>query len=93
MLLESVPAHIDMDRVLESLSGIDGLDEIHDVHVWTLTSGFVAISAHGVIDDPTDHSRVLNEVRELVASHGIDHVTFQIEMRRLYQIPTVEGVR
>jgi len=36
---------------------------------------------------------VLNEVRELVASHGIDHVTFQIEMRRLYQIPTVEGVR
>jgi cobalt-zinc-cadmium efflux system protein len=93
VLLESVPAHIDMDRVLESLSGIDGLDEIHDVHVWTLTSGFVAISAHGVIDDPTDHSRVLNEVRELVASHGIDHVTFQIEMRRLYQIPTVEGVR
>ena len=93
VLLESVPAHIDMDRVLESLSGIDGLDEIHDVHVWTLTSGFVAISAHGVIDDPTDHSRVLNEVRKLVASHGIDHVTFQIEMRRLYQIPTVEGVR
>lgn len=93
VLLESVPAHIDMDRVLESLSGIEGLDELHDVHVWTLTSGFVAISAHGVIDDPTDHSRVLNEVRERVASHGIDHVTFQIEMRRLYQIPTVETAR
>ncbi len=93
VLMESVPAHIDMDEVLESLAGIDGLDEIHDVHVWTLTSGFVAISAHGVIDDPTDHSRVLNEVRDLVASHGIDHVTFQIEMRRLYQIPTVEGAR
>ena len=93
VLLESVPAHIDMDRMLDALSSIDGLDEVHDVHVWTLTSGFVAISAHGVIDDPTDHSRVLNEVRELVASHGIDHVTFQIEMRRLYQIPTVEGAR
>jgi cobalt-zinc-cadmium efflux system protein len=91
VLMESVPPHIDMDEVLESLAGIDGLDEIHDVHVWTLTSGFVAISAHGVIDDPTDHSRVLNEVRDLVASHGIDHVTFQIEMRRLYQIPTVES--
>jgi len=93
VLLESVPAHIDMDRMLDALSSIDGLDEVHDVHVWTLTSGFVAISAHGVIDDPTDHGRVLNEVQELVASHGIDHVTFQIEMRRLYQIPTVEGAR
>jgi cobalt-zinc-cadmium efflux system protein len=93
VLLESVPAHIDMDRMLDALSNIDGLDEVHDVHVWTLTSGFVAISAHGVIDDPTDHGRVLNEVQELVASHGIDHVTFQIEMRRLYQIPTVEGAR
>ena len=93
VLLESVPAHVDMDRMLDALASIDGLDEVHDVHVWTLTSGFVAISAHGVIDDPTDHSRVLNEVRELVASHGIDHVTFQIEMRRLYQIPTVESAR
>ena len=91
VLLESVPSHIDLEQVLEALAAIEGLDEVHDVHVWTLTSGFVAISAHGVIDDPTDHSRVLSEVRELVASHGIDHVTFQIEMRRLYQIPTVEG--
>ncbi len=63
------------------------------MHVWTLTSGFVAISAHGVIDDPTDHSRVLNEVRKLVAGHGIGHVTFQIEMRKLYQIPTEERAR
>jgi cobalt-zinc-cadmium efflux system protein len=92
VLLESVPSHIDMEQVLEALAGIDGLDEVHDVHVWTLTSGFVAISAHGVIDDPTCHSRVLNEVRERVASYGIDHVTFQIEMRRLYQIPMVERV-
>lgn len=90
VLLESVPAHIDMAQVLEALAGINGLDEVHDVHVWTLTSGFVAISAHGVIDDPTDHSRVLAEVRELMASYGIDHVTFQIEMRTLYQIPTAE---
>jgi len=91
VLLESVPSHIDLEQVLEALADIEGLDEVHDVHVWTLTSGFVAISAHGVIDDPTDHSRVLSEVRELVAGYGIDHVTFQIEMRRLYQIPTVEG--
>ncbi len=92
VLLESVPSHVDMDGVLAALASIDGLDDVHDVHVWTLTSGFVAISAHGVIDDPIEHSRVLTEVRELMASHGIDHVTFQIEMRRLYQIPSVQAV-
>jgi cobalt-zinc-cadmium efflux system protein len=92
VLLESVPSHVDMDSVLAALASIDGLDDVHDVHVWTLTSGFVAISAHGVIDDPIEHSRVLTEVRELMASHGIDHVTFQIEMRRLYQIPSVQAV-
>jgi cobalt-zinc-cadmium efflux system protein len=92
VLLESVPSHVDMDGVLAALASIDGLDDVHDVHVWTLTSGFVAISAHGVIDDPIEHSRVLTEVRKLMASHGIDHVTFQIEMRRLYQIPSVQAV-
>jgi len=92
VLLESVPSHVDMDGVLAALASIDGLDDVHDVHVWTLTSGFVAISAHGVIDDPIKHSRVLTEVRKLMASHGIDHVTFQIEMRRLYQIPSVQAV-
>jgi cobalt-zinc-cadmium efflux system protein len=92
VLLESVPSHVDMDGVLAALASIDGLDDVHDVHVWTLTSGFVAISAHGVIDDPIEHNRVLTEVRDLMASHGIDHVTFQIEMRRLYQIPSVPAV-
>jgi cobalt-zinc-cadmium efflux system protein len=38
-------------RSCDDLAGIDGLEEVHDVHVWTLTSGFVALSAHGVIDD------------------------------------------
>jgi len=90
VLLESVPTHIDMEAVLGSLADIDGLEDVHDVHVWTLTSGFVAIAAHGVIDDPTCHSRVLGEVRERMAAQGIKHVTFQIEMRRLYQIPTGE---
>jgi cobalt-zinc-cadmium efflux system protein len=92
ILLESVPAHVDMDAILSDLRGIDGLDEVHDVHVWTLTSGFVALSAHGVIDDPMEHARILDEVRERMAAHGIEHVTFQIEQRPLYQLP-VSGAR
>jgi cobalt-zinc-cadmium efflux system protein len=91
VLLESVPPHIDMAAVLNELRTIDGLDDVHDVHVWTLTSGFIALSAHGVIDDPAGHNRILQEVRDKMSEQGIEHVTFQIELRRLYQLP-VEGV-
>jgi cobalt-zinc-cadmium efflux system protein len=87
VLLESVPAHVDMDAILDELRSVDGLDDVHDVHVWTLTSGFVALSAHGVIDDPTQHTRILEDVRERMRAHGIGHVTFQIEQRQLYQLP------
>ena len=92
VLLESVPAHIDMNAVLEELRGIDGLDDVHDVHVWTLTSGFVALSAHGVIDDPLQHTRILQAIREKMSEYEIKHVTFQIELRTLYQLP-VESSR
>ncbi len=87
VLLESAPAHVDMDAILGELRSVDGLDDVHDVHVWTLTSGFVALSAHGVIDDPTQHTRILGDVRERMGAHGIGHVTFQIEQRQLYQLP------
>jgi len=88
VLLEAAPAHIDVAEVLEDLREIQGLDEVHDVHVWTLTSGFVALSAHGVIDDPTEHSRVLDEVRSKMKERGIGHVTFQLELRPLYRLPS-----
>jgi cobalt-zinc-cadmium efflux system protein len=88
ILLESAPAHVDMDAILADLAGIEGLDQVHDVHVWTLTSGFVALSAHGIIDDPHQHSRILDDVRQRMRAHGIEHVTFQIELRALYQLPT-----
>ncbi len=91
VLLESAPGHVDMERILGDLGSIEGLDDIHDVHVWTLTSGFVALSAHGVIDDPSHHTRVLGEVRKRMSGHGIEHVTFQIELRTLYQLPARES--
>jgi len=86
ILLESVPAHLDMARILDALCSIEGLEDVHDVHVWTLTSGFVALSAHGVVDDPLEHGRVLDDVRARMARFGIEHVTFQVEPRPLYQL-------
>ena len=92
ILLESAPPHADMEAILRDLAGIEGLHDVHDVHVWTVASGFVALSAHGVIDDPREHTRVLEDVRERMRMHGIAHVTFQIELRALYQLPSA-GVR
>jgi cobalt-zinc-cadmium efflux system protein len=86
VLLESAPPHLDMEKILARLESIDGLDHVHDVHVWTLTSGFVALSGHGIIDDPSGHMRILGVVRERMAEFGIEHVTFQIELRTLYQL-------
>jgi cobalt-zinc-cadmium efflux system protein len=91
ILLESAPPHVDMEAIVRDLAGIEGLHDVHDVHVWTVTSGFVALSAHGVIDDPRHHTQVLDEVRHRMEAHGIGHVTFQIELRPLYQLPSALG--
>ena len=86
VLLEMVPPHVDMEGVLEDLQSIPNVHNVHDLHVWTLTSGFVALSGHGVLDDPTHHERVLDEIRDRMRLHGIGHVTFQLEPERLHQI-------
>ena len=86
VLLEMVPPHVDMKGVLQDLKSISNLHDVHDLHVWTLTSGFVALSGHGVLDDPTRHQRVLDEIRVRMEKRGIGHVTFQLEPERLHQI-------
>ncbi len=86
VLLEMVPPHVNMGHVLEDLQSIPNVHDIHDLHVWTLTSGFVALSGHGVLDDPAHHQRVLDEIRDRMERRGIGHVTFQLEPERLHQI-------
>jgi cobalt-zinc-cadmium efflux system protein len=86
VLLEAAPSHIEVWRVLADLRDIPGLHDVHDLHVWTLTSGFVALSGHGVIDDPYQQREVLDEVRRRLRDHGIEHVTFQLEPRALVQM-------
>ena len=90
VLLEAAPAHIDVGDVRALLEAIPELHDVHDLHVWTLTSGYVALSGHGVIDEPTHHRGVLSRIQGCARGLGIDHVTFQLEPRRLYQIPPVQ---
>ena len=91
VLLEMVPAHVNMEDVLGDLQSIPNVHSVHDLHVWTLTSGFVALSGHAVLDDPTHHQRVLDEIRDRMERRGIGHVTFQLEPERLHQIARPDG--
>jgi cobalt-zinc-cadmium efflux system protein len=86
VLLEAAPSHIDVSEVRAALESVPSLHDVHDLHVWTLTSGFVALSGHGVIDDPLHHGEVLAEIQGRLARFGIEHVTFQLEPRPLYQV-------
>lgn len=80
ILLEAAPDHVDVDALVADLGQIDGVVDVHDVHVWTLTSEMDSASAHIAINNGADSYHVLDHARELVSTrHGIDHGTFQVE--------------
>lgn len=80
VLLESVPEHIDLGAVGVDLAGIDGVESVHDLHVWTLSSGQVALSAHLDVRYLADWTAILAEARaRMQARHGIGHITLQPE--------------
>jgi len=80
VLMESAPANIDVDDVQDALHEVRGVTEIHDLHIWTITSGLVCLSAHAVVSDHRKDSEVLAELREMLHDQfGIDHITIQIE--------------
>ncbi len=87
VLLEATPRHIELSRVEEQIVSIPDVKEVHDLHVWTLTSGVVAMSGHAVVSNPDANQRVLETVLDRMAQLGIHHVTMQIE--RGPQCPTV----
>lgn len=80
ILLQAAPEHIDTAALEADLLAIDHVVDVHDLHVWTLTSEMEAASAHLMIATDGDHHGVLDRARELLANtYGIDHGTFQIE--------------
>jgi cobalt-zinc-cadmium efflux system protein len=80
VLLEGTPAHIDLDSITRSLTGIEGVGGVHDLHVWTISSGRDALSVHITHRKSVVHSELLARVRDLLQSeYGIDHLTIQME--------------
>lgn len=80
VLLESVPAHIDLLAVRKTIDDIPGVDQVHDLHVWTVTSGMVCMSGHAVVQNPDQNQRVLQEIHSALRDKfGISHITVQLE--------------
>ncbi|MGH7469937.1 MAG: cation diffusion facilitator family transporter [Longimicrobiales bacterium] len=87
ILLEAVPSHIDMAAVRRAIHDIPDVIEVHDLHVWTLTSGFLAMSGHAVVRHPDQNQRVLRDIHaRMQTQFGISHVTVQLEMPTLHQL-------
>jgi cobalt-zinc-cadmium efflux system protein len=82
ILLESVPRHVSLQEVQRRMLGVPGVSAVHDLHVWTVTSGTVAMSGHAVVPSLEAHPGVLEGIRAEMASLGIGHVTVQLEVDR-----------
>jgi cobalt-zinc-cadmium efflux system protein len=83
ILLESTPAHISSGAVRAQLSAIPGIESVHDLHVWTVTSNVIAMSAHAIVREPDRHQHVLEHIHDAMLLFGIDHVTIQLERREM----------
>jgi len=83
VLLEGTPAHINVAAVEQAMLKVNGVEKVHDLHVWTITSGIEALSAHVVLADncdPKDADAVIEHLTTLLKEKfGIDHSTIQIE--------------
>jgi len=77
ILSESSPSHIDVDELRTALCAVEGVTEVHDLHVWTLVPGKDMVTAH--LTSSRDSALVLDDARAVLSAHGLDHATVQVE--------------
>lgn len=85
VLLQAVPAGIDVAEIRRHILELDHVDDVHDLHVYTITSGLPVLSAHVVVDDSCFHDghapQMLDALQECIAGHfDVEHSTFQLEL-------------
>jgi cobalt-zinc-cadmium efflux system protein len=84
ILLESVPEHVEMEKVTAAVKAIPGVEDMHDIHIWTITSNIYALSAHLSIADQmvSQSCDVLTKVNHMLAEEfNITHTTLQLECK------------
>ncbi|MDP5226406.1 MULTISPECIES: cation diffusion facilitator family transporter [Arthrobacter] len=84
VLLEATPKGVDVGMIREHILGVDGVESVHDIHIWTITSGVPVFSAHVVVQDehlsPESADRILDRMQRCLGSHfDTEHCTFQLE--------------
>jgi cobalt-zinc-cadmium efflux system protein len=81
ILLEALPRGIELNKVTKAMSGVEGVIDVHDLHIWTLGSNTHALSSHVLIDDmpPSASERILKRINEVLCGFGIHHSTIQFE--------------
>jgi cobalt-zinc-cadmium efflux system protein len=84
VLLEAAPKGVDIAEVRAHILALDGVEDVHDLHAWTITSGMPVLSAHVVVDgevlNATGHEKMLHELQGCLGDHfDVEHCTFQLE--------------
>jgi cobalt-zinc-cadmium efflux system protein len=77
ILSESSPSHIDVDELRNALCAVEGVTEVHDLHVWTLVPGKDMVTAH--LTSSRNSALVLDDARAVLSARGLDHSTVQVE--------------
>jgi cobalt-zinc-cadmium efflux system protein len=89
VLMEAIPKHLDLTTITRTIQQVPGVRGVHDLHVWTITSGLYAVSGHVTVNSQSmeEGSKIISEISErLRTSFGIDHVTIQLERESLEKI-------
>lgn len=83
ILMEGAPHHIDVAEVQAAMAQISGVEDVHDLHVWSISEGRECLSGHVVVEQTQDQQAILHKMRHLLADRfGVEHVTLQIEHGR-----------
>ena len=90
VLMDRVPPGIDLDLLARDLRGVPGVLAVHDMHCWTIATGFIAFAAHLEIPPAEDPHPVIAEAAALLRTrYGIDHVTLQPEVAAIHHTLTL----
>jgi cobalt-zinc-cadmium efflux system protein len=80
ILMETTPAGVDAERVGRAMASHPGVVGVHDLHIWTITSGFPSLSAHVVVEATADCHRIRGELEAVLRDlFGLEHTTLQVE--------------
>lgn len=83
ILLEGTPAHVDLKTLEDAMKQVKGVKTVHDLHIWTITSGFDTMSAHVTVENLSQGDRILAELQQTLKDRfKIDHTTIQLEEER-----------